>query len=316
MQKPKLSFGYPEQYKVVRLSEIATPNARIGWQNLRRSEFMDSGDAYIITGTDFENGIVNFKGCKFVDLERYEMDDKIKVRENDILITKDGTIGKVAIVKGLHGKATLNAGVFILNNIYDVVCREYLYHYLRSQRLLKFVKSSSTGGTIQHLNQSVLLNFPVALPSLKEQQEVAAFFTALDEKIRLSKQKLTLISKIKKGITKNIFSKDVRFKNDEGSFFKPWESHTVGELAEVIGGGTPSTQNQDYWNGEIYWLTPTEINSKYVHPSNRKITSYGLSNSSAKLLPKGALLLTTRATIGSCSINNQDNRVCTNVNFL
>ena len=113
MRDPKLSFGYSKQYKVVRLSEIATPNARIGWQNLRRSEFMDSGDVYIITGTDFENGIVNFKGCKFVAPERYEMDDKIKVHEGDILITKDGTIGKVAIVKGLDRKATLNAGVFV-----------------------------------------------------------------------------------------------------------------------------------------------------------------------------------------------------------
>ena len=137
----------------------------------------------------------------------------------------------------------------------------------------------------------------------------------MDEKIRLSQQKLTLFSKIKNGITKKILSQEVRFNNTDGSFFKQWKSYTVGELAEVIGGGTPSTQNSDYWDGDIYWLTPAEINSKFVHSSNRKITVSGLNNSSAKLLPKGALLLTTRATLGACSINNQDNPVCTNQGF-
>ena len=89
----------------------------------------------------------------------------------------------------------------------------------------------------------------------------------------------------------------------------------LGDLAQVVGGGTPSTLNPDYWDGDIYWLTPTEINSKYVHASNRKITLNGLNNSSAKLLPKRAILLTTRATLGACSINNQDNPVCTNQGF-
>lgn len=155
----------------------------------------------------------------------------------------------------------------------------------------------------------------LAIPCYQEQQKIAAFFTALDEKIRLSEQKLNLISKIKKGIAQKLFAQDLRFKNKDGYFFDSWKSYTVGELVDVIGGGTPSTQNPDYWDGDIYWLTPTEINSKYVHSSNRKITFDGVRNSSAKLLPKGALLLTTRATLGACSINNQDNPVCTNQGF-
>lgn len=231
MRDPKLSFGYSKQYKVVRLSEIATPNARIGWQNLRRSEFMDSGDVYIITGTDFENGIVNFKGCKFVAPERYEMDDKIKVHEGDILITKDGTIGKVAIVKGLDRKATLNAGVFVLNDINQEVCHEYLYHYLRSPKLLKFINTSSTGGTILHLNQSVLLNFPVTLPSLGEQQKIAAFFTALDEKIACEAKRVEKIKLVKKSCLQKIFGEEMHF-NDS----TPWVETSFGEVSTFVNG--------------------------------------------------------------------------------
>ncbi|MEG2060134.1 MAG: restriction endonuclease subunit S, partial [Lachnospiraceae bacterium] len=69
-----------------------------------------------------------------------------------------------------------------------------------------------------------------------------------------------------------------------------------------MGGGTPSTYNKKYWNGQIQWFTPTEINKKYIDKSNRTITNEGLNNSSAKLLPKGSILLTTRATLGQVSI--------------
>lgn len=86
-------------------------------------------------------------------------------------------------------------------------------------------------------------------------------------------------------------------------FNKVWESKQIGEIAEVVGGGTPKTEIVDYWDGEIKWFTPSEIGkTKYVFDSDRHITEKGLKNSSAKLLPKNALLLSSRATVGEISI--------------
>lgn len=86
-------------------------------------------------------------------------------------------------------------------------------------------------------------------------------------------------------------------------FNKVWESKQIGEIAEVVGGGTPKTEIVDYWDGEIKWFTPSEIGkTKYVFDSGRHITEKGLKNSSAKLLPKDALLLSSRATVGEISI--------------
>ena len=76
----------------------------------------------------------------------------------------------------------------------------------------------------------------------------------------------------------------------------------LGDVGSFIGGGTPSTIDQNYWNGDILWLTPTEIKGGMVTDSIRKITKLGLENSSAKLLPIGAILITTRATIGDVGI--------------
>ncbi|NMA64595.1 MAG: restriction endonuclease subunit S, partial [Syntrophomonadaceae bacterium] len=84
-----------------------------------------------------------------------------------------------------------------------------------------------------------------------------------------------------------------------------WEVKRLGEVAKIVSGGTPSTTNSSYWHGNIKWCTPTDITkckSKYLKDTEKKITRKGLDNSSATLLPRGALLLCTRATIGEVKI--------------
>lgn len=90
----------------------------------------------------------------------------------------------------------------------------------------------------------------------------------------------------------------LRFKE----FFGEWEEKTIKNLGNIVGGGTPDTTNEHYWNGDIQWFTPTEIKSKYISNSKRTITGLGLKKSSAKLLPIGTLLLSTRATVGDVGI--------------
>ena len=86
-------------------------------------------------------------------------------------------------------------------------------------------------------------------------------------------------------------------------FSGEWERTTIGNLAEIVGGGTPETSNQEYWSNDIIWYTPSEIGKKkYISDSQRHISKKGLENSSAKMLPAGTILLSTRATIGECSI--------------
>lgn len=89
-------------------------------------------------------------------------------------------------------------------------------------------------------------------------------------------------------------------------FIGEWERKKLGEVAEVVGGGTPDTQEKRFWNGDINWFTPTEIKQKYVYESKRKISRLGLTKSSTKLLPSGTLLLTSRATIGDIAIATRE----------
>lgn len=221
-----------------RLGEIATMNARIGWQNLRTSEFLDNGDYMLITGTDFKDGAIDYSNIHYVEKERFEQDKKIQISNGSILITKDGTLGKVAYVEGLTMPATLNAGVFnvrVKENL--VVDRKYLFHYLKAPFLLKFADQRSTGGTIKHLNQNVLVEFPIPLPRLEEQYKIAGLLSSLDTTITLHQRKLELLKQLKKAYLQQMFPTNgeinpkVRFAN----FYEDWEQQKFKNFSKKTG---------------------------------------------------------------------------------
>ena len=97
-------------------------------------------------------------------------------------------------------------------------------------------------------------------------------------------------------------------------FTEPWEQRKLGDIATITGGGTPSTNISEYWNGDIDWYSPVEIGeNRYVSGSTRKITKLGLEKSSAKILPVGTVLFTSRAGIGNTAILQVEG--CTNQGF-
>lgn len=195
---------YPE-WIVQKLEELVSMHARIGWQNLRTSEFLNSGDYYLVTGTDFVNGKIDFSTCHYIGKERFEQDKKIQLDNDNILITKDGTLGKVAYVDILPKPTTLNAGIFCLKSKKQNINMKYLFQYLRGPFMMQYCNRHSTGGTIKHLNQGVLITFPVPLPSLSEQQKIADFLTAVDHQIEVEEKRLETMKTIKKGLLQQMF---------------------------------------------------------------------------------------------------------------
>lgn len=210
---PELRFkGFTDPWEQRKLSEICTMHARIGWQNLRTSEFLDSGDYYLITGTDFEDGRINLSTCHYVEKDRFEQDKKKQIKNGSILITKDGTLGKVAFVENLDKPATLNAGVFNVEIIENDVDNRYLFQYLKAPFLMDYVNSKATGGTIKHLNQSILVDFPVQMPESAEQQKIGAYFSRLDHLITLHQRKSEQEKQKKKALMQLLLTGKVRCK--------------------------------------------------------------------------------------------------------
>lgn len=166
---------------------------RIGWQGLRASEFTEEGP-YLITGHNFRNGKVDWNSCYHVTEERYAEAEYIHVKNGDVLITKDGTVGKVVFVDDCPGRAVLNSGIFLLrckDGSYD---EQFIFHILRSGIFVKFLDDNLAGSTIQHLYQHVFEGFEFPIPPLEEQKTLAATLSTLDAAIEKSE---TLIAKLK-----------------------------------------------------------------------------------------------------------------------
>ncbi|UDE97418.1 restriction endonuclease subunit S [Ligilactobacillus salivarius] len=232
---PELRFpGFTGAWEQRKLGEVATSHARIGWQNLRTSEFLNSGYYMLITGTDFKNGAIDFSNIHYVEKKRYDQDKNIQIKGENILVTKDGTLGKVAYIDKLSKPATLNTGVFNIKVIDKAVVNpQYLFQYLKAPFLLKFASEQSTGGTIKHLNQGVLIKFPIPLPSIDEQKKIANFFRSIESLIALHQRKLEHLQEQKKGLLQKMFPKngetvpEVRFPG----FTDAWEQRKLGDVA-------------------------------------------------------------------------------------
>ena len=300
MNTPKIRFkGFTDDWEQRKLSELTTMHARIGWQNLRTSEFLDSGDYILITGTDFQEGVIDYSTCHYVEKERYDQDKNIQIKNGSILITKDGTLGKVAYVQGLMMPATLNAGVFNVTikneNIMD---GKYLFQYLKAPFLMDYVSKKATGGTIKHLNQSILVDFPVAMPKREEQVKISRYFTALDNLITLHQRKCDETKQLKKFMLQKMFPKngeknpEIRF---EG-FTDDWEQRKLGEVVGIYDGVHQTPQYQD---SGIMFLSVENITTL----KSEKYISEEAFERDYKVYPeKGDILMTRIGDVGTTNV--------------
>ena len=321
----------PEEWTVVPLKYCLSLKGRIGWNGLKSEEFQDKSYAYLVTGQDFNSDVVNWEKCYQINKERYDEDPYIQLENGDLLVTKDGTIGKVAKVVNLDKPACLNSGIFVLKQTKGMFEQNFLYWILASNQLKEFVGFNSTGSTIAHLYQNVFENMPLIVPSLVEQQAIAFYLDCKISQVDASVSKInTQIDDLKtyrQSIISEVVTKglnpNVKMKHSGiewiGEIPETWELITLKRVAKILTGTTPSTANDDYWNNPDYtWYTPSDIkdDSIKLEDSERKVNSFAVSDGAIKEFPKGSLLMVGIGSIGKvgitekpCSANQQLNAI-------
>ncbi len=203
--------GFEGEWKCMRLGDCATLKARIGWQGLTTAEYKEVGDFYLVTGTEFNNGFIAWADCFFVEELRYRQDRNIQLRAHDVLVTKDGTIGKVAFIDELPLPATLNSGVFVIRPIDNAFHPEFFYYLLCSEVFERFLSQLSAGSTINHLYQKDFVGFVFPQPeSLEEQIAIATVLSDMDAAISAIEAKLTKARAIKQGMMQELLTGRIR----------------------------------------------------------------------------------------------------------
>lgn len=203
--------GFSGEWVEKSLSNTATLKARIGWQGLTTAEYLDAGDYLLVTGTDFKNSNIDWRNCYYVAEERYNQDKQIQLQLNDVLVTKDGTIGKVAFISELPNPATLNSGVFVIRPIKDAFLPSFFYFLLCSQIFTEFLNELCAGSTISHLYQKDFITFKYRTPpTLSEQAAIAKVLSDTDAELSVLESRRDKTRNIKQAMMQELLTGKTR----------------------------------------------------------------------------------------------------------
>ena len=219
----------PKDWKMYSIGKDCSVKARIGWQGLTTSEYLQTGHYGLITSTDLIEGKVNWDTCVFVSEERYKQDTNIIVKNGDVLVSKDGTIGKVAVVSNLQYPTTLNSGVFVIRTKNEKITQEGLGLVFISPYFKDFIKRLTAGSTIVHLYQKDIVNFTFPIPTLPEQHHIASALTSIDNLISSLGKLIEKKKNIKQGAMQQLLTGETRLKG----FTEPWKEKKLGEVCSV-----------------------------------------------------------------------------------
>lgn len=279
-----------------------------------------SGGTPSTTKKEYYGGDIPWLKTQEVNFNRiYDTDTKITkqgfenssakmIEPNSIIVAMYGaTAAKLAI-----NKIPLSTNQACCNLTVDEKKADYhfIYYYLRNE--YSNLVNLTNGGAQQNLSSGVIKNFEIKAPDLKTQQRIASILSSLDDAIELNQQINKTLEEMAKAIFKEWFV-DFNFPNATGKFQETeigkipvgWKVVSLLEIGKLIGGGTPKTAMSEYWDGDIDWISAkdvTPVSGSFITKTEKRITKLGLDNSSAKLIPKLATVITARGTVGSYCI--------------
>ena len=275
-----------------------------------------NGDIPWISASSMRGHYYSDSDLKITELavsEKAKMADK----DNILLLVRGSMLWNKIPVGITTRRVAFNQDVKCISPILSKLDIDFLLYWFLAKENQLMGMVTGTGIGAGKLDTNDLQSLNVLLPPLPEQQKIAKILSTWDKAISTTECLIDNSSQQKKALMQQLLTGKKRLLDESGQRFEgEWEERAVSSLGKIYSGGTPSTSNTEYWDGDINWITPTDItkqDSRYINSSLRKITLEGLENSSAKLVPAGSLLICTRATIGAMAITSHE--MCTNQGF-
>lgn len=305
---PNIRFkGFDEDWEQRKLGDLTT--YRNGTGHEEKQSDVGKYELVNLNSISIDGGLK--PSGKFIDEETETL-----IKDDLVMVLSDvghgDLLGRVAIIPE-NNRFVLNQRVALLRNN-GFADTKYLFSYINAHQ--RYFKLQGAGSSQLNISRGSVENFEVLLPKRDEQKQIGECFSNLDHLITLHQRKCQETKKLKEYMLQKMFPPkgekipEIRF----AGFTGDWEQRKLGEVAKIISGGTPSTKIDEYWDGDIDWYAPAEIGEQiYLNSSQRKITRLGLEKSSAKMLPIGTVLFTSRAGIGKSAILLREG--CTNQGF-
>ena len=291
------SFDFSwEQRKAIDIADYSKGNG------YSKGDLTDAGTPIILYGrlyTKYQFAISE------VDTFAVPRNGAVYSQGNEVIVPASGeTAEDIARASAVEKSGVLLGGDLNILRPFDFINPLFLALAISNGEPQKELAKKAQGKSVVHIHNTDIQEVTIAYPSRTEQDRIVSVFRQLDHLITLHQRKCVFLFGFFQAFISMIFT---------ASTFS-WEQRKLGDIADIVGGGTPSTGNQSYWDGDIDWYAPAEIADQiYANSSQKKITGLGYENSSAKMLPPGTVLFTSRAGIGKTAILTR--KGCTNQGF-
>lgn len=282
----------------------------------------------MIRTTNVKNGWIDTDNVRYVSEETYvRWARRGELQRGDVILTREAPLGEVGIIR--HDD-TIFMGQRLMMYRADPKQLDafFLLYAMQEQYLQGQIRAYGSGSTVEHMRVPDAKKLNIFLPPLPTQRRIAAILSAYDDLIENNTRRIQALEQAAHDLYREWFVA-FRFPGHEsvplvdsgteyGMIPQGWGVRTVGQSFEILGGGTPSTTNPEYWeDGDIVWFSPSDLtaaNAMFISDSSKHITSIGLQKSSAKMFPAYSVMMTSRATLGVTAINTVP--ACTNQGFI
>jgi type I restriction enzyme S subunit len=272
----------------------------------KSEDFVEEGVPFVMA-SDLKNGRVDYAGCAKISERQAEGLRKGFARNGDVLLTHKATIGETAIVQyEAHPYVMLTPQVtYYRVRDRGALCNRYLRHYFDSSLLQQTLHMlASSGSTRAYLGITEQQRLPVILPPPETQRKIAAILSAYDDLIANNQRRIALLEGMAEEIYREWFVR-MRFPGYEGTPLdhglpRGWEAKSAHDVVDVKGGGTPRTEMQAYWDGDIPFFSPKDSHDGcFCIETEQYITDAGLESCASQLFPAGTIFITARGTVGN-----------------
>ena len=253
----------------------------------------------IIRITNVQKGYIEDSDPKYYPIEYRNSIEKYILKENDLLMSLTGNVGRVGLISKTMLPAALNQRVACLRTIDSLISKEYVFQFLNSDLFEQSAIRSSNGVAQKNLSTDWLKKVEITYPSVEQQKLITSTLNLIERLICCRKEQNKKLNELVKSRFNELFGDPVL--NEMG-----WEKHALKEFGIWKSGGTPKRNDEKYFRGHIPWITSGELEHKYIDDSFEKITEKAIECSSAKIIEKGSLLLGMYDTAGlKSSINTK-----------
>jgi len=245
---------------------------------------------------------------------------KIIYEKDVIYATIRPTLCRIALVPEQYDNNIASTAFCIVRANRKLAIPEFLFFLLLSDGLSKSIADLQHGASYPAVTDKDILNQPISLPALPEQEKIAAVLLNLQNAISIQEKIIQSLRDLKNSTMNFVFSCGLRGEKTKstpiGGIPESWVVKKIGDIAEISAGGTPSRERPEYWNGSIPWVKTAELGYCTIKDTDEKITELGLKSSSAKLLPSGSLLMAmygqgiTRGKVAILGIEAATNQAC------